>query len=139
MHCCEHLEKAKQGGELLLCREHGPASESRAAAFWLGQDRPKPGTLNESKQLFGRKHVPDRELLSALCSIGIGWAKGVINGRSWGFKWKRKAALAKGAGVSQAEGHALMAGGVGPKRARPLLRPHLPPLRRKPCVCYSQA
>lgn len=56
-----------------------------------------------------------------------------------GFKWKREAALAKGTEVSQAEGHALMAGTVGRKRALPLLRPQLPPLRRKSSVCNSQA
>lgn len=139
MHCCEHLEKARQGGELLLCLEHRQASESGAAAFRLGQGKPKPRTLNKSKLPSVRERVPGREPLAARLFVGTGWAKAVIYGRSQDFKGKRKTALAKGAGVSQAEGHAFRAGGICPKRDLPLLPPHLPPLKRTPRVCYSPA
>lgn len=139
MHCCEHLEKAKQRAELLSCWEHGPVSESGAVGFWLRQDRPKFETSNESKLLFVREWVPDCELLSAECLVGIGRAKEVIYGRSQDSKWKRETALAKGTEVSQAEEHALLAVRAGPKRGPLLLCPRLPSLSRKPHLCYSWA
>lgn len=97
MHHYEHLEKASQGRNLLLCWELEQVSESEAADFcW---DKAQTETLNESKLQFVREHIPDCESLSSWHFICISWATVVTHPRWWGFKWERETALAKDVGM----------------------------------------
>lgn len=104
--------------------------------FLVGIKQAQTVTLNESKLQFVGERVPDCEPLSAWHFIGISWAKEVTYGRFWDFKQQRETALAKG--VDACSCITLMATRLGPKRHLPFLRPWLPPLGRKPCVCYSR-